>query len=217
MRYICFFLFSATMLTAVKAQDMASFFINMPNENILQLEEAWRKDLVDLYRSEKTASLDNTLKGRSTLLQLTPDYLLLQSTERSTMEMKFLPLINNTWIVCVITTVSAPVADSRVAFYTTEWQPLDASGLWSPTAADRFIKEGADRSSDSFLDAEALLDMELIRYRLNAEGTALTAEYTTPEYLNAEERATVKPFLKEEPIVYQWKAGRFEAAPGEIQ
>jgi hypothetical protein len=205
------------MLTAVKAQDMASFFINMPNENILQLEEAWRKDLVDLYRSEKTASLDNTLKGRSTLLQLTPDYLLLQSTERSTMEMKFLPLINNTWIVCVITTVSAPVADSRVAFYTTEWQPLDASGLWSPTTADRFIKEDADRSSDSFLDAEALLDMELIRYRLNAEGTALTAEYTTPEYLNAEERATVKPFLKEEPIVYQWKAGRFEAAPDEIQ
>ncbi|MDR3269571.1 MAG: DUF3256 family protein [Tannerella sp.] len=210
MRYVFFLLLSVLTLPAVMAQDIASFFISMPNEHVLQLEEAWRKDLVDLYRSGKPATLDNTLKGRSTLVQLTPDYLLLQSSERSTMEMKFLPLINNTYIVCVITTVSAPVADSRVAFYTTEWQPLDASGLWSPATTDRFIKEDADRHSETFPNVISCLDMELIHYRLNAGNTTLTAEFTTPDYLNAEERETVKPFLKDTPVVYQWKAGRFE-------
>jgi hypothetical protein len=197
-------------MSTAKAQDMADFFIRMPDERILQLEDAWRKDLVDLYKSGKTASLDNTMNGRSTLLKLTPDYLLLQSTERSTVEIKFLPLVNNTFIVCVVTTVSAPVADSRVAFFTTEWQPVPVSGLWSPVTTDRFIREDADRNSEAFADAVAGLDMELIRYRLSADELTLVAEYTTPDYLSSEDREKVKPFLKDAPLVYRWKTGRFE-------
>ena len=34
-----------------KAQDMAAVFISMPDQYIPQLENAWRKDLVDLYKS----------------------------------------------------------------------------------------------------------------------------------------------------------------------
>ncbi|MDR0844951.1 MAG: DUF3256 family protein [Tannerella sp.] len=210
MRYLFFLLLYIWTLPVLKAQDMAAFFISMPNENILQLEEAWRKDLVDLYRSGKPATLDNTMQGRSTLLKLTPDYLLLQSTERSTVEIKFLPLINNTFIACVITTVSAPVADSRVEFFTTDWKPLDASGIWSPATADRFVKENADKQDADFRDAVSSLDITLIHYRLNVDDATLTAEYTTPAYLSLEDREMVKPFLKESPIVYQWKTGRFE-------
>ncbi|MDR1455689.1 MAG: DUF3256 family protein [Tannerella sp.] len=197
-------------LAAVKAQEMASLFVDMPDECILQLEDAWRKDLVELYRAGKPAALDNTMKGRSTLVKLTPDYLLLQSSERSVVEMKLLPLINRTNILCVVTTVSAPVADSRVAFYTTDWNRLEASDIWTPATADRFIRENADRQSEAFLDALSRMDMDLIRYRLHAEDATLTAEYTTPEYLSEDDRAKVVPFLKAEALVYEWKAGRFE-------
>jgi hypothetical protein len=211
MKYLFLFLFyiSAGQIT-LKAQDIASLFIAMPDEYILQLEEAWRKDLVGLYRTGKTATLDNTLKGHSTLVQLTPDYLLLQSSERSIVEMKLLPLINLTNIICVVTTVSAPVADSRVAFYTTDWTPLDADAIWTPVTADRFIREDADRHSEAFSDAISCLDIDLIRYRLHVEDAIMTAEYTTPEYLSDEDRRKVTPFLKAAPVVYQWKAGRFE-------
>ena len=105
-----------------KAQDMATVFTNMPDEYVPHLESAWRKDLIDLYNTGKSASLKNTMNGTSALLKLTENYLLLQSTERSTIEIKLLPLINNTSIVCMITTVNAPIADSRVAFFTTEWK-----------------------------------------------------------------------------------------------
>jgi hypothetical protein len=197
-------------LPVANAQDMASFFTGMPNEYILQLEDAWRKDLVELYRAGKPATLDNTMKGRSTLMALTPDYLLLQSSERSMVEMKLLPLINHTTVICVVTTVGAPVADSRVAFYTTDWSELDASAIWSPATADRFIRDDADPQDAACAEALVCLDMELIRYRLHPEDTALTAEYVTPEYLNAEERGKVEPFLKTGPLVYHWKTGRYE-------
>ncbi|MDR2919660.1 MAG: DUF3256 family protein [Tannerella sp.] len=209
MRKLIFSFFIAVTLSVVNAQDVASFFISMPDGNIPQLEEAWRKDLVDLFRSGKTATLDNTMGGKSTLEKMTTDYLLLQSTERSTLEIKLLPLINGTYVACVITTVNAPVADSRVDFFTLEWKPVPASDLFTSVMPKWFIKEDADRNSESFLDAMSCLDMHLVKYQLNADDQTLTAIYTTPDYLNSQDREKVKPFLKENPKVYQWKSGRF--------
>ncbi|MDR1524717.1 MAG: DUF3256 family protein [Tannerella sp.] len=192
------------------AQRMEEFFIKMPEGLVIQLEEAWRKDLVDLYKSGKVATLENMMQGRSTLLKLTDNYLLLQSTEYSTVEMKLLPLVNHTHIICVITTVSAPVADSRIDFYTTDWNILSAGELYTPVTADWFRKDDADRSSIAFSDANALLDIFLVKYSLDAENNTLTAEYTTPLYLDEESRQKVVPVLKDVPKKYEWKLSRFE-------
>jgi len=206
-----FFLFLCVFsLSTATAQDMATFFINIPDSYLPQLEDAWRKDLVDLYQSGKPAVLENTMSGISTLQKLTPDYLYLQTTERSTMEIRFLPLINNTHIACVITTVYAPVADSRVEFFSTEWQPLPASEIWTPANVDWFIKESIDRNAEDFQEAMSYIDMELIHYRLDPEKLILEAELTTPDYLSREEREKVKPFLKDTCNVYHWRTGRFE-------
>ena len=67
----------------MKAQDMDAVFVAMPDQYVPQLENAWRKDLIDLYNSGKEAKLKNTMNGFSTLKKLTDDYLLLQVTERS--------------------------------------------------------------------------------------------------------------------------------------
>ncbi|MDR0394443.1 MAG: DUF3256 family protein [Tannerella sp.] len=201
--FICFVVSSG-------AQRMDELFIKMPSDIIIQLEEAWRKDLVDLYKSGKTATLENTMQGRSGLLKLTDDYLLLQSSEHSVLEMKLLPLVNHTHIICMITTVSAPVADSHVCFYTTEWTPIPAEEIYTPVTADWFRKEEADRSSVAYHDAEALLDIFLVKYSLNENDFSLTAEYTTPLYLDDDSRGKIASLLKDTPRKYEWKSGRFE-------
>jgi len=194
----------------VKAQDMSAFFVGMPDEMIPQLEDAWRKDLVDLYRSGKTASLNNTMNGRSTLEKLTQDYLMLHTTEFSTVEMKFLPLINDTYIVCIVTTVNAPAPDSRIAFYTVDWKPLDARGLWSPPEGEWYIRNDVDRNSEAFHEAASYFDISLIHYRLSADSLILSAEYSTPQYLSSDVRNKVTPFLMESPKIWLWRNGRFE-------
>lgn len=202
-----FFCFVA--MPFVHGQDIAPLFADMPDEQSLHLETAWRKDLIDLYNSGKPATLKNTMNGMSSLLKLTDDYLLLQSTERSTVEMKLLPLINNTHIICVVTTVYGPIADSRVAFYTTEWKPLDAQALFTPVTADWFIREDVDKTTDAYKDAISRLDMELIQYSLNEKELTLTATYTTPQYLSREDREKTAPFLKETPKVLTWDRSAF--------
>jgi hypothetical protein len=188
---------------------MKAVFIAMPDRYIPQLESAWRKDLVDLYGSGKEARLKNIMEGYSRLMKLTSDYLLLQTTERSFVEMKLLPLVNNTYIICMVTTINAPAPDSRINFYTTEWAPLAVSDLITPVSADWFIKEDADKDSDAYKDAMAHLDMDLIKYQLSPDNQTLEAHYTTPSYLSAEERASITPFLKDTPKVYTWEKFQF--------
>ena len=197
----------ACFLWVAKAQKIEDCFVRMPNELIEHLEEAWRKDLVDIYKAGKPAVLENILLGKSVLRELTEHYLLLQSTERSVVELKLLPLVNNTYIICMIETVYAPVADSRVSFYTTEWQQLPAEDIFTPVAETWFWKEEADQSSQEDLSR---LGIFLVKYHLSAENANLTAEYMTPHTLDEESQQVVRPLLKPGPKTYEWKSGRFE-------
>lgn len=210
MKQILILLIFSFSLMGLNAQDMTTLFTNMPDQNIPQLENAWRKDLIELYNSGKEARLQNMMNGYSVLKKLTSDYLLLEVTERSTVEMKLLPLVNNTNIICLITTVSGPVADSRVEFFSPEWEKLSASDLFTPVSFDWFIREDVDKSSSDYLDAMSRLDIKLIQYQLSSDALTLTATLTTPLYLPKEERDKVTPFIKPEPKVYTWEKFHFK-------
>lgn len=210
MKRLIFSILICVFALGVKAQEMDALFISMPDQNIPQLENAWRKDLVDLYKSGKDATLKNTMNGSSSLKKLTSDYLLLQATERSSIEMKLLPLVNNTNVICMIRTVNGPVADSQIEFFTTDWQPLAVSDLFTPVDADWFIKDDTDKNSNAFQDAASRLDMDLIQYTLSPDNLTLTATYTTPLYLSREDRKAVIPFIKESPKVYTWEKYHFK-------
>lgn len=197
-------------LMGVKAQNMTSLFINMPDSYILQLESAWRKDLVDLYQSQKDAKLQNVMGGYSELKKLTDNYLLLQVSERSTVEIKLFPLVNDTPLICMITTVYGPTPDSRIAFYSPDWKLLPGEDLFTPPSFCCFLEEEADKESESYRDALSLLDMELIHYQLDPDDYILQATLSTPLYLDKEMREKVLPFIKKEPKVYQWKKNHFE-------
>ncbi|WP_455639524.1 DUF3256 family protein [Parabacteroides sp.] len=210
MKQLIFSILISMIALGVKAQEMDALFISMPDQNIPQLENAWRKDLIDLYKSGKDARLKNTMNGFSSLDSLTANYMFLQVTDRSSIEMKLLPLVNNTEIICMVRTINGPVADSRIEFFTTDWQPLASSDLFTPVDADWFIKEGTDKGSNAFQDAASRLDMNLIQYKLSPADLTLTATYTTPLYLSREDRKKVTPFIKESPKVYTWEKSHFK-------
>jgi len=44
---------------------------------------------------------------------------------------------------------------------------------------------------------------------LSKDDTSLAFTYTTPDYLNKEDREKLLPYLRKEPIVYQWTEGKF--------
>jgi len=202
---ICFF----CLVAGVKAQNIAGSFISIPDSMLPHLEKEWRQDLTELYTAGKEARLQNMIGGVSVLEKLTDDYLLLRTTERSTMEMKRLPLVNNTHVICLIRTMEGPVEDSQVLFYTTDWEPLEAMDLFTPVTKEWFFKEDLqiDQPTQFLLN---MLDMDLIHYTLSPDDLTLTATYKTPFYLGKADQEKILPLLKTEPKVYTWNRSYFK-------
>jgi len=195
--------------TGIKAQTIESIFTSMPDQIIPQLETEWRKDLIDVYKSGKEARLKNTMNGFSTLEKLTADYVKVKVTDRSYIEMKLLPLVNNTKVICVISTFYGPAPDSNVSFYSSDWKLLNSKDIFTPVSAEWFIKDDVDKNSIKFMEASSNLDINLFFYALSPDDQTLTETYSTPAYLSKEVRDKVMPYLKGSKV-YTWKQSHFE-------
>ena len=203
MRKLLFFiilLFGGAM-TMASAQDMRTIFLNAPDKIFPLLTGNDRADLVDFIEADMKAKVSNRLDGTSELHELGRDYLMLATTASSTMQMKLLPVKDDT-IICVVKTVKAEAADSRIFFYDKEWNALDGSAMFVYPSINDFFASAADAAAWS--DA---CDIYLVSLALSAGDNTLVAEYTMPAYMNVDDAAKVKPLLRK--LVYRWSGGRF--------
>lgn len=90
------------------AQDMKTLFIAMPDSVAPLLTKVNREDCVDFLASNMKAEVKNRFGKVSELKRLTDDYLFLQTTGSSSMEMKLLPLNDSVKVICVVNTVCGP-------------------------------------------------------------------------------------------------------------
>ncbi|HEY5570127.1 MAG TPA: DUF3256 family protein [Bacteroidales bacterium] len=204
-----FILFVVAFLTLfspekVEAQNMSTLFLSMPEDLLYNLNNEMRRDLIDLNAAGKKAIVTNIMEGTSELQALTSDYLLLHNTSSSTIEAKILPLDDSSKIICVITTIFSPVADSKVEFYSLKWEPLKGEFFTPLTPADFTIKLTKEEQQKAL----SLFDAVFLRYTLSPLSTQLTATLTSLEYLLEESRKEVLPSLKSNRLNLQWN-GKF--------
>lgn len=195
---------------SVHAQNMKTLFVSMPDSVAPLLTAVNRADCVDFLDSNMKAEVKNRFGKISELKTLTDDYLFMQTTEHSSMEMKLLPMNDTVRVICAVFTACGPACDSRICFYDTQWQELDADDFVRIPSADAFyLPQDASTDADAYADARNKADMTLIKATLSPDDTNLTFVYTTPDYLGKEEREKVEGWLKKEPLVYQWDKKRF--------
>lgn len=194
---------------SLHAQDMKALFIAMPDSVAPLLTKVNREDFVDFLASDMKAEVKNRFGKPSELKKLTDDYLFLQTTERSSMEMKLLPLNDSVKVVCVVNTVCGPACDSSIRFYDTQWQQLAQDDFIQLPAMDVFYLPVDTAITEAYIAVREKADMELVKASLSAEKPEITFTYTTPDYLAKAEREKLAPFLKKEAVVYRWKEGRF--------
>ncbi len=192
------------------AQEMENIFVTMPKKLSLPLDSVNRRDLMDLYK-EKPASahIKNNLNGTSRLTSFGSHYLKLESESAST-EIALLSMVNDSKVICLIKTACAPVCDSQLSFYTTEWKPLETDYFIRPVGWEWFVKENVNRTDQNYVNQIKSLDMDLMQYTFDPERMTLSQFYTTPEYLNKEERKKGESYLKMEPKIFEWKRMKFE-------
>lgn len=191
------------------AQDMKSLFIAMPDSVAPLLTKVNREDCVDFLASNMKAEVKNRFGKVSELKRLTDDYLFLQTTGSSSMEMKLLPLNDSVKVICVVNTVCGPVCDSEVRFYNTNWQQLAKEDFIQLPFTEAFYLSVDTLADEAYATVRGKADMELVKAVLSEEKPAISFFYTTPDYLSKEDREKLAAYIRKEPVVYEWKEGKY--------
>lgn len=199
---VSFFLVS---LCGVTAQNISVAFVSMPDSMFLQMNQSLRQQAVQSYFNGDTASITNLLGEEMRVVAGNEKYLKVQTSESGYLELRLLNMINNTELICMVTTVKAPVESSIIRFYDATWHPLDSSFLFNEDKSDWFFKKNINQETNAFKEATQGLAFKLIRYELSLYSDDLKAYFTTPLMLSKEEQEKLDPFLNKELKVYHWE------------
>lgn len=204
MRKIYFLYFALLSSTLIYGQKINEVFNAMP-ENMLPGFSAANKTmlLVDTASSVIPYPL-----GTIELTGYSDDFLSIKTSSVGTMQIKLLPLINNSKIICVIKTVCGNFCDSDIQFYDTNWQLLDKNPLMPALSAALFLDNSAENMFD-FKEAVAKADMTPISMRLEPDNKNLTLSYQILDYLSKEDAQAIEPFIRQKRLL-TWNKSRFE-------
>jgi hypothetical protein len=183
----------------LQAQSMREAFLKAPEELFPLLTDLCRADLIDYFDAGMTAKVTNKLDGVTVLESLDDDFMQIATTRSSSVQVKMLPCADDT-LFCVVRSVKAEVADSRIDFYDSNWNRLPVDGRFAyPAISDFFVSD-----AEKYI---GLCDMYLVSLTLNADDCTMVAEYTMPAYMNDGDAEKVLPLLRR--IVYRWNGKRF--------
>ena len=191
------------------AQDMKSVFLTMPDFMTPLLTKVNKEDFVDFLASDMKAEVRNRFDNPAEMKVLTEDYVLMQTSAVGTLEMKLLPVNDSTKVVCMVKTVCASACDSEIYFYTSDWsRELDKKEyLQLPDAGAFSLPKDSLSEEDVLVRKKA--DMHLVKASLSKDNSTLTLVYTTPDYLNQEDKDKMLPLLNQNPVMFEWKDGMF--------
>ena len=68
-------------------------------------------------------------------------------------------------------------------------------------------------TDEAYVAIREKADMELVKATLSEDKSIISFTYTTPEYLAKTEREKLAVYIKKEPVIYEWKEGKFSAFP----
>lgn len=201
---------SIIILIPLSAQDISSILLSMP-ENLIYGLEASQKNLL-IANPDDTAKMtvDRGRLGQIYRLGMSPDFISVETSDAGTIQIKLLPLINDSQIICVVTTVCSNACDSHIQFYTTKWMPIEQSDLFPQKNKDWFIEPDADKNSQAFINAYAALDMNPMRIELSPNDTSLKVYYDIDKYLSDEDYKKIEPFLIENPKIFYWDKSTYK-------
>ena len=192
-----------------RAQTMGELFVAMPDSLLPAFTKNDRADFVDFLAAGMRARVKDKFGRVAEMRALAADYLLLETSSASTLEMKLLQADDSTRVIAAATTWRGPAEDSRLDFYTTAWEPLPADSFIALPVLDDFLLQG-DSIDTARRDAALLrADIFLLRASLPADAAAVDFTYATPDYMDEESERALRPFLAGKPVRYEWIDGRF--------
>lgn len=197
---------AALMAIACRAADLRTLFIGMPDSIIPTLTRSDRLDFLDYMDSGMKARVRNKLGGESVMTQFEENMLSIQTSRSGRMDMLLLKKGKDETLICIIRTVNAKYEDSRLLFFTEDWQPVQTEQLIElPVIDDYLTKEALKNDSIDDFRKRSMLRLQSI---VPVDG-ALEFRYTSLDDLG-QDADKYRSWFKPTPIRYTWNGKKFK-------
>lgn len=195
------------------AADVKDAFVAMPDSVLPLLSGINRLDMLDFQASGMKAVVRNRLDGESELMDFSSQSMKIRYTANSEVTIRLYYYRDSVPVICMAhTMVSNGIRDSRIDFYDTRWQKLDASRILQfPTFGD-FVRTGL--SSDSVAYINRMSGMNSINANLPDDSETIEFTYTGL-LLTGEDSLKCVSCLRKDPLVYEWNGKRFSLRKGQ--
>lgn len=122
----------SSLLSPCEAQlKMRDVFLQMPDSLLPYLTENNRLDFLDFMDSNMKAELRNELDGKSEMLSLSNDMMVLQVSRSLKVEMRLLPVAEPVdscqQVICMVSTYGIDAPESKVEVFSVKWNPVDVA------------------------------------------------------------------------------------------
>lgn len=194
-RFIILLAISVLSLSVLSAQDIKAVFTNLPEEIIFGLTAEQKNKLASNPQDSVVIVDDSSIYEEIMRTSISDDYIAIKTSDVGSVQIKLLPLVNDSKVICVVRTACKDICDSQVNFYTTNWDPIEKTSLLPSLPVDWFIKPGTDKNSEQYKDAVSVLDIDPVKMTLSPDNYTLKAELDVENYLNKESYDTLKPYL----------------------
>lgn len=110
-----------------QAREIRSVWKSMPDSVVVAIDKVRRLEMLDLVDYKVKAEVNNRLGSHSVMDTITSNYLHIMVSKASELSMRLLPTADGDTLVCMVYTYKAPKPESKISFYSLDWQQLDAS------------------------------------------------------------------------------------------
>lgn len=205
-RILSILIVCVSVIGPVRAEDLRTLFIGMPDSIMPTLTKSERMDFLDYMDSGMRARVRNMQGGESEMTLLQDNLLSVRTSQSGRMDMALFSKKSGGNIICIIKTVTARYDDSRLSFYTENWEPVPVTDLIELPTFDDYLTKAALKSDS--LDVLKKMSILRLQSATPVDG-ALEFRYTSLEYVGGD-ADRYKSWFRQEPIRYVWNGKVFK-------
>lgn len=185
-------------------QTMDEVFKTMPDEFLPAFSEADKTMLL----VDSSLSVIPYALGEIERLEYSDTFLSIRTSKVGTMQIKILPLVNNTNIIALIKTVCSNVCDSDIRFFTSKWEKIEKSSML-PIIPPYIFFDDSKLDTPEFKWAMSQIDIYPLEFKFKNGSKDLQVKFDITGHLSPQDLKKIEPFLVKETMDLSWNKSTF--------
>ena len=185
-------------LLPLNAQNMRQIWLEMPDSIVPYLNRSLRTELADYVTMSMKSEVMNALRDTTRIEKLTDDYILVQLSNATKLEIKSLDAST----IAMVQTWCGPLAESKLSLFSNNWEVKPLNIDVSPM----FVKPDT-MSQQRYSELLDMANVTMNEMQLSVKNNSLTIKYSVP-LLSSTDKKEMQAILRQRKL--NWNGTTFK-------